>query len=227
MPIPIGNGAQGGFNIYRTDTSSRPGESGGPWIDLKSGGVIAIASGQSKQLDAPSNRAIPADLVTSAFGALLSARGAKVNLVNDENAMSSSGALQKQPLLMGLRLPNFHRVEMKGSFGKEPKFILRNNEVAAYFSKTIEELPADVYYTFDETGEKTVRLDVDIKVQRNLHVIGSDGNIYMENANDIVKCEDGYSSIISNILSMGGRPVVLTKVTTSDNTEKMLKKTRP
>ena len=95
-PIPIGNGAQKSLYTYETSVASRQGESGGPWIDLKSGGVIAVVSRLSARPEAASWLAIPADLVANAVDALLRARGASARFVGDEDVTSFPELLRQR-----------------------------------------------------------------------------------------------------------------------------------
>jgi hypothetical protein len=48
---------------YRTDVESRNGESGGPWIDVDSGRVVAVASASLVDTDGPSYDATPVTLI--------------------------------------------------------------------------------------------------------------------------------------------------------------------
>ncbi len=70
-PIPIGYGERANFTDYNTDKPSRAGESGGPWIDIRSGNVIAVASRVDYSSAAPSNLAVPIDFVVTSFGPFL------------------------------------------------------------------------------------------------------------------------------------------------------------
>jgi hypothetical protein len=63
-PIPAAIGSLVGFK-YRTSIPSQPGESGGPWIDLKSGRVFALASVVKNSPSDPSNEATPVVLIKS------------------------------------------------------------------------------------------------------------------------------------------------------------------
>jgi hypothetical protein len=61
-PIPVGTGQLIGLR-YATTVPSREGESGGPWIDLQSGKVFAVASGVKNAPSSPSNDSTPVTLI--------------------------------------------------------------------------------------------------------------------------------------------------------------------
>lgn len=87
-PIPMGKGARTGFNNYSTDQPSLKGESGGPWIDLRGGSVIAVASRVDTSPDSPSTLAVPSDFVVSAVGALLIQKQASLKIYEEGGAFT-------------------------------------------------------------------------------------------------------------------------------------------
>ena len=82
QPIPLAEGARAQYYQYVLSSPSTTGESGGPWIDLKSGGVIAVAHGIEASQTAPSTLAVPVDFVMQ----ILKSVGQSANLryVDDE-----------------------------------------------------------------------------------------------------------------------------------------------
>jgi hypothetical protein len=65
-PIPFGQGSIVRFK-YVTTVPSRLGESGGPWVDIASGKVFAVASAVRTSPDGPSVEATPVTFIKSAL----------------------------------------------------------------------------------------------------------------------------------------------------------------
>jgi formylglycine-generating enzyme required for sulfatase activity len=68
MPLNVGSGALDSFHTYKTTIPSQKGESGGPWIDLETGKVLAVAREVQTKQGNPSNDATPVGLILSALG---------------------------------------------------------------------------------------------------------------------------------------------------------------
>lgn len=63
VPIPVGNGQIDSPVKYVTSVASHFGESGGPWIDLDSGRVFAVAREVRAAPNSPSNESTPVTLI--------------------------------------------------------------------------------------------------------------------------------------------------------------------
>ena len=70
-PPPNSSGQSIDILTYRTLAESSPGESGGPWVDINSGKVVAVASSSQTSSDGPSNDATPVTSIISTLQGLL------------------------------------------------------------------------------------------------------------------------------------------------------------
>jgi hypothetical protein len=96
-PVTTGTGSLVGFS-YTTSVPSRPGESGGPWIDLRSGKVLALASVVKTSPTDPSNVATPVTFIKPTLSANFQSGGlsldANTTLANAFKILGSEGEIR-------------------------------------------------------------------------------------------------------------------------------------
>ena len=79
VPIPNGTGQLASPSRYVTSIPSHSGESGGPWIDLESGKVFAVASEVQNDPSGPSNEATPVTLIRPSLSAYFKLAGLELD----------------------------------------------------------------------------------------------------------------------------------------------------
>jgi hypothetical protein len=89
IPIPVGVGQLQSPTTYLTSVPSHRGESGGPWIDLQSGRVFAVARSVNTSPNSPSNEATPVTLIKPSLAAYFQYAG----ITFDEQAARSFAVL--------------------------------------------------------------------------------------------------------------------------------------
>ena len=102
-PIPSGTGSLVGFS-FATSTPSRHGESGGPWIDVQSGKVFALASVVKSSLTDPSSEATPVAFMKPFINSYFQSAGlpwsmdSAVSLASTLKILGSDGQKHRAPV---------------------------------------------------------------------------------------------------------------------------------
>jgi hypothetical protein len=75
IPIPVGSGQLQSPTTYVTSVPSHRGESGGPWIDVQSSRVFAVARLVNTAPNSPSNESTPVTLIKPSLAAYFQTAG--------------------------------------------------------------------------------------------------------------------------------------------------------
>jgi Trypsin-like peptidase domain len=129
-PIPSGTGSLVGFT-YSTSIPSQPGESGGPWVDLKSGKVFALASVVKSSPSGASNEATPVTFIRPFLDSYFQSAGLKL----DESATAFADAFKIIGSEGEARVSAFGDaltggLKKEGSFGELVEVVGRGDEAS-------------------------------------------------------------------------------------------------